>query len=146
MRAAGERIGITVCYEDAFGEELIAQLPEATLLANLSNVAWFGDSLAPQQHLQISRMRALETGRPMLRATNTGVTAIIDQGGGVIAQLPQFTEGVLHATAQPQVGITPYVRVGNSAVLAACLLSLLLALVYALRQRHFARKRPTLTA
>ncbi len=146
MRAAGVPIGITVCYEDAFGEELIAQLPEAALLANLSNVAWFGDSLAPGQHLQISRMRAIETGRPMLRATNTGVTAIIDQRGSVLAQLPQFTEGVLHATAQPQVGITPYVRVGNSAVLAACLLSLLLALVYALRQRHFARKRPTLTA
>ena len=136
MRAAGELVGITVCYEDAFGEELIAQLPEATLLANLSNVAWFGDSLAPQQHLQISRMRALETGRTMLRATNTGVTALIDERGKVIAQLPQFSEGVLHARAQPHGGTTPYVRVGNRAVLAACALALLAALFFVLWQRR----------
>ena len=136
IRAAGERVGITVCYEDAFGEELIAQLPEASLLANLSNVAWFGDSLAPGQHLQISRMRALETGRTMLRATNTGVTAIIDERGKVIAQLPQFTEGILHASAQPHVGTTPYVRMGNRAVLAACALLLLAALIFALWQHQ----------
>ena len=144
MRAAGELVGITVCYEDAFGEELIAQLPEASLLANLSNVAWFGDSLAPDQHLQISRMRALETGRYMLRATNTGVTAIIDQRGKVLAQLPQFTEGVLQASAQPHAGTTPYVRLGNRAVLATCVLLLLAAL--ALCRRHFIGKRPTQTA
>jgi len=146
MRAAGGFIGITVCYEDAFGEELIAQLPEATLLANLSNVAWFGDSLAPQQHLQISRMRALETGRTMLRATNTGVTAIIDERGRVIAQLPPFSEGVLHASAQPRVGTTPYVRWGNRFALAACVSSLLAALIFTLLQCGFIWKRLTPTA
>ncbi len=139
LRAAGVRVGISVCYEDAFGEELIAQLPEATLLANLSNVAWFGDSLAPGQHLQISRMRALETGRNMLRATNTGVTAIIDERGTVLAQLPKFSEGVLLARAQPLGGATPYVRLGNRAVLGISILMLLVAVLLALRIRHSPR-------
>jgi apolipoprotein N-acyltransferase len=110
---AGQRVAVNVCYEDAFGEEIIRQLPAATLLANVSNVAWFGDSLAPAQHLRISRMRALETGRPMLRATNTGVTAIVDAQGDVVARLPTFTEGVLNGKVQGRVGATPYVRAGN---------------------------------
>jgi apolipoprotein N-acyltransferase len=110
---AGQRVAVNVCYEDAFGEEIIRQLPEATLLANVSNVAWFGDSLAPAQHLRISRMRALETGRPMLRATNTGVTAIVDAQGKVLARLPQFTEGVLSGKIQGRTGATPYVLAGN---------------------------------
>lgn len=135
LLAAGERVGITVCYEDAFGEEMIAQLPEATLLANLSNVAWFGDSLAPGQHLQISRMRAIETGRYMLRATNTGVTAIIDERGRLDAQLPLFTEGVLRGKAQPFAKATPYVRFGNYLALAICAL-LLAAGAFIFVRRH----------
>jgi apolipoprotein N-acyltransferase len=115
---AGERVAPNVCYEDAFGEEIIRQLPDATLLANVSNVAWFGDSLAPAQHLRISRARALETGRYMLRATNTGVTAIIDDRGRVAARLPTFTEGVLEGNAQGRTGATPYVRSGNWPILA----------------------------
>lgn len=134
LLAAGERVGITVCYEDAFGEELIAQLPEATLLANLSNVAWFGDSLAPGQHLQISRMRSVETGRYMLRATNTGVTAIIDERGTVNAQLPGFSEGVLHGMAQPFANATPYVIVGNFLMLVLCVMSLAAALLFSLKR------------
>ncbi len=81
LAVAGQKVGVNICYEDLFGEEIIRQLPEATMLVNVSNVAWFGDSLAPAQHLQISQMRALETGRPMLRATNTGMTAVIDPQG-----------------------------------------------------------------
>jgi apolipoprotein N-acyltransferase len=104
---------VNICYEDSFGEEIIRQLPEATLLVNVSNVAWFGDSLAPAQHLRISRMRALETERPMLRATNTGVTAIIDAQGSVVARLPSFTEGVLSGKVQGRTGATPYVLLGN---------------------------------
>jgi len=110
---AGQRVAVNVCYEDAFGEEIIRQLPEATLLANVSNVAWFGDSLAPAQHLRISRMRALETGRPMLRATNTGVTAIVDARGDVVSRLPMFTEGVLSGAVQGRAGATPFVLTGN---------------------------------
>lgn len=119
---AGEKVAPNVCYEDAFGEEIIRMLPEATLLVNASNVAWFGDSLAPAQHLQISRMRALETGRYMLRATNTGVTAIVDDRGRVAARLPNFTEGVLSGTAQGRDGATPYVRAGNWPVIALAVL------------------------
>ena len=117
-----------ICWEDAFGEEIIRQLPQATLLVNVSNVAWFGDSLAPSQHLQISRMRALETGRTMLRATNTGVTAIIGPRGNVVARLPQFTEGVLSGEVQGYGGASPYVRFGNYPIVLACL-ALVAALV-----------------
>ena len=95
LAVAGQRIAIDICYEDAFGEEIIRQLPQATLLANVSNVAWFGHSIAPQQHLQISQARALETGRYMLRATNTGMTAIIDQRGKVLQAAPEFTAAVV---------------------------------------------------
>jgi apolipoprotein N-acyltransferase len=113
LAVAGQRVAVNICYEDAFGEEIIRPLPEATLLVNVSNVAWFGDSLAPAQHLRIARMRALETGRFMLRATNTGVTAIVDSGGEVAARLPAFTEGALEGQVQGRAGATPYVRLGN---------------------------------
>jgi apolipoprotein N-acyltransferase len=119
--AAGLRVAVNICYEDAFGDEIIRQLPRANLLTNASNVAWFGDSLAPEQHLQISRMRALETGRYMLRSTNTGVTAIIDEHGKVTARLPQFTATLLNGTAQPFTGATPFVLVGDGAVILLCL-------------------------
>ena len=109
LDAAGQRIAVNVCYEDAFGEEIAAQLPDATLLVNVSNVAWFGDSLAPAQHLQIAQLRAIETGRMHLTATNTGITAAIDVDGRVRARLPQFAEGRLEVTAQGYSGATPYV-------------------------------------
>jgi apolipoprotein N-acyltransferase len=95
LAVAGEKVAINICYEDTFGAEIARQLPEATMLVNVSNVAWFGDSLAPAQHLQISRMRAHETGRPMLRATNTGMTAIIDHRTGETRRSKTFTEGAL---------------------------------------------------
>jgi apolipoprotein N-acyltransferase len=110
LRAAGHPIGATVCYEVAFGPEVAAVLPEARLLVNVSNDAWFGDSLAPHQHLQMARMRALETGRAMVRATNTGITAVIDHRGRVVARAPQFEVTSLVAEVTPRSGATPYVR------------------------------------
>jgi len=110
LAAAGQKIGVNVCYEDAFGDAIARQLPEATLLVNVSNVAWFGDSLAPAQHLQMGQLRAAETGRMYLTATNTGITAAIDRDARVLGQLPQFTEGRLETIAQGYVGATPYVR------------------------------------
>jgi apolipoprotein N-acyltransferase len=121
LALAGQRVAPNICWEDAFGEEIVRQLPEATLLVNVSNVAWFGDSLAPSQHLQISRMRAIETGRFMLRATNTGMTAIIDPHGKVVGRLPQFEEGVLAGKARGYSGATPYVRWGNVPIVMICL-------------------------
>ena len=138
--AGGVKVAINICYEDAFGEEIIRQLPDANLLINASNVAWFGNSLAPSQHLQISRMRAIETGRPMLRATNTGVTAIIDAHGTVVSQLPQFSEGVLRGVTQPMSGRTPYVIWGNSLVMAAVAGMLLTAWLAALTRRKASRR------
>jgi apolipoprotein N-acyltransferase len=124
---AGQRVAADICYEDAFGEEIIRALPEATLLVNMSNTAWFGRSLAQPQHLQISQMRALETGRPMLRATNTGMTAVVAPDGVVQAVLQPFTAGVLRAEVRGYQGLTPYARLGNWPALLAALLFLLAA-------------------
>lgn len=111
-----------VCYEDVFGEEIALQLRSmarpATMLLNVSNLAWFGESIAIPQHLQISRMRAIETGRPMLRSTNTGATAVIDHRGKIVAQLPNYTHGTLTARVQGMSGMTPYIRAGNYSFLA----------------------------
>lgn len=124
LHLAGQKLALNICYEDAFGEEIIRALPEATLLVNLSNVAWFGDSLAPAQHLQIAQMRALETGRMVLRATNTGTTAIIDADGRVQDALPPFTRDALVGEARAYTGMTPFVRWGNwPAILGALLIS-----------------------
>ena len=122
LRIAGQKVAVNICYEDAFGEEIIRALPEATLLVNLSNVAWFGDSLAPAQHLQIARTRALETGRMMLRATNTGMTAIIGADGQIQSVLKPFTQGALTGEVSGYQGSTPYVRWGNSPTIIFSLL------------------------
>lgn len=117
----GQKAGISICFEDAFGEEVIDALPAATLLVNVSNDAWFDDSWAPHQHLQMARMRAIETGRPMLRATNTGKTAIIDHTGALIATGAQFAITVVKGTVQPMKGMTPYAYLGNFLVVIAAL-------------------------
>ncbi|HWI11365.1 MAG TPA: apolipoprotein N-acyltransferase, partial [Burkholderiaceae bacterium] len=108
----GERIGANICYEDLFGEELAARFVDAaqapTMFANISNIGWFGDTSAIAQHLEISRMRTLEFQRPMLRATNTGATAVIAHTGRVSAALPRFTQGVLDAQVQGRTGLTPF--------------------------------------
>ncbi|MCE7913498.1 MAG: apolipoprotein N-acyltransferase [Nitrosomonas sp. PRO4] len=133
MELAGQRVAINICYEDVFGEEIIYQLPQATLLVNVSNDAWFGRSIGPQQHLQISQMRALETGRYMLRATNTGVTAIINERGQVLQTIEIFTTAALHGLAQGFIGATPYVRTGNYPVLGLAGLLLCVGLLSAFR-------------
>ncbi|MEY4591562.1 MAG: hypothetical protein RIR18_457 [Pseudomonadota bacterium] len=117
LRLVDTLAAINICYEDIFGEEIIRALPDAKVLINLSNTAWFGDSLAQPQHLQIARVRAVETGRPMLRATNTGMTAFIRQDGYVESVLPAFAEGVLVGEVQGYAGTTPYSRWGNGAFL-----------------------------
>ncbi|HEY8118205.1 MAG TPA: apolipoprotein N-acyltransferase [Methylophilaceae bacterium] len=113
LKIAGQQVAVNICYEDVFGEEIIRQLPQATLLVNVSNDAWYGNSFAADQHMQISQTRALETGRMMLRATNTGATAIIDPHGEVLAHAPHFTTAVLTGSAQGYSGGTPYARFGN---------------------------------
>jgi apolipoprotein N-acyltransferase len=125
MSVAGQRLAINICYEDLFGDELADALPAATLLVNLSNTAWFGDSLAQPQHLQIARLRALETGRPIVRATNTGMTAAIAPDGAVVAVLPPFVESALTVSVTGYQGSTPYIRLGDAAAVLLALLACL---------------------
>jgi apolipoprotein N-acyltransferase len=134
VKLAGYAMGVSICYEDAFGEEVIKALPEATALINTSNDAWFGDSMAPHQHLQIARMRSIETQRPLLRATNTGVTAAVDHRGKVIAQAPQFEATVLRVTVQPMQGSTPYAQFGNM-LLITVLIVLTMVVLLIVRKR-----------
>ena len=132
LAIAGQHVAVNVCYEDAYGAEIVRQLPEATLLVNVSNVAWFGDSLAPAQHLQIARMRALETGRVYLTAANTGITAAIWPDGSVRQQMKQFVQGRIEFEVRGYSGATPYVLTGDwPAVLLA-----LAALAFVALQRR----------
>ena len=110
---AGQRVAVNICYEDAFGAELIGPARAATMLVNVTNDAWYGRSIAARQHNQISAMRALETGRPMLRATNTGITSAIGYDGRVLAELPWFERGILEIELAGRQGDTPYVRWGD---------------------------------
>ncbi|MGH8246070.1 MAG: apolipoprotein N-acyltransferase [Gammaproteobacteria bacterium] len=119
--------GVSICYEDTFGEEVMRALPEAQILINVSNDAWFGDSAAPHQHLQMARMRSLETGRYLLRATNTGVSAIIDQKGVIVRRSAQFQPATISAEVKLYEGLTPYASTGNLPVIIAALLTLLLS-------------------
>ena len=136
----GERIGPNICYEDLFGEELALRFASPadapTVLANVSNIGWFGDTIAVEQHLNISRMRSLELQRPMLRATNTGATAVVDHRGRVTASLPPFTRGVLAAEVQGRQGRTPYAAwVGATGLWPLLVLAWLLLLIAARRRR-----------
>jgi len=146
LALAGQRIAINICYEDLFGAEIIEawRTPgaEPTVMLNMSNLAWFGDSLALPQHLQISRMRVLETQHPMLRATNTGATAIIGAHGQVTAELPVLTAGALNGQVQGYDGATPYIRYGNWPALLIALLLGVVALGMRRSQRAFAVRDP----
>ena len=117
----GNRLAVAICYEDAYAAEQLYALPDATLLINVSNDAWFGDSIAPHQHLEIARMRALEVERPVVRATNNGVSAFIGARGEILASGPQFELVILTRAVQPRTGLTPYARAGNWPVVGACL-------------------------
>jgi apolipoprotein N-acyltransferase len=125
---AGQRLAVNICYEDVFGGELIEAARNATLLVNVTNDAWYGRSIAARQHNQIAQMRSLETGRPMLRATNTGITSAIGPDGRVIAELPWFTQGLLEIEIAGRAGETPYMRMGDAMVLVLSLLLLGLAI------------------
>ncbi len=127
LGVAGEQLGISICYEDVFGEELIRFLPEASVLVNVSNDGWFGGSVAPYQHLQIARVRAAEAGRALVRATNNGISAVIDFDGHVQQTSALFQAQVLSAQVQPREGATPFTRYANALVVGICLLALLLA-------------------
>jgi apolipoprotein N-acyltransferase len=134
LETAGQRVIASVCYEDAYGATQLAPLREATLLVNVTNDSWFGRSTARYQHLQISRLRAREAGRPMVRAANDGVSAIIGARGEIQARAPEYEASVLRATVEPRTGLTPYARMGNWPIIV-------LALVFAGLGAYVKRRR-----
>lgn len=121
VHAAGYPVAITICYEDIFGQEALMGLPDAAYLVNVTNDAWFGDSIAPHQHWQMARMRAIETGRYMVRATNTGVSGVIAADGSPVGVAPMFRKTGLEAKVTPMQGQTPYARFGDWPVLSVVL-------------------------
>lgn len=124
LTGAGVPLGVSICFEEAFARDVIKDLPEAKMLVNVSNDAWFEDSIEPHQHHAIARMRALETGRYMIRSTNTGITSFIGPHGEVLKRLPQFEVGVLTSEVQPLSGATPFVRWGDGLIVGLCALLL----------------------
>ena len=137
MRAAGYPFAASICYEDIFGNLSLMGLPEAAYLVNATNDAWFGNSIAPYQHLHMARMRSLETGRYMLRATNTGITAVISPKGKVVKSGPLFKTTALTADISPRGGSTPYIVIGDKPVIVGLFILLGCGLVACFRNSAF---------
>ncbi|WPL15859.1 Apolipoprotein N-acyltransferase [Thiorhodovibrio winogradskyi] len=129
LRVGPHHAGASICYEDVFPDQVRQALPAADYLVNVSNDAWFGDSLAPAQHLEFARLRALENGRYLVRATNTGISAIIDQKGRLTAVLPAFERGALVGEVRPFSGETPFSRLGSLVPISLALIMLLASLL-----------------
>ncbi len=136
LQAAGASLAASICYEDAFPEEWRAQVPDSGVLVNVSEDMWFGDSLAPHQRLQMARFRALESGRPMIRASNNGLSSVINWRGGVDIIARQFVQAVVLAGVQPRTGTTPYTQFGNAPALALVVVLLAIVLFGGRRRRY----------
>ena len=135
LDAAGQKIAAGVCYEDAYGATLLPPMNTATMLLNVTNDSWFGHSTARYQHLQISRLRAMETGRPMVRAANDGVSAVIGHRGEILTTAPEYEANVMRGSLQPRIGLTPYARTGNWLIVCLALVSGLVGAYLARRTR-----------
>jgi len=139
LQAAGFPLVASICYEDAFGEEALTGMPDGAYLVNVTNDAWFADSIGPLQHFQMARMRAVELRRYMLRATNTGVTGIISPFGDVVTRAPQFERTAITGEIVPMSGSTPYTGYGNRPLVIGLFIVLLVA--WAATKRHRLTKR-----
>lgn len=128
INAQGQRIAPYICYEVVYPEFARILAAQSDILLTISNDTWFGTSIGPLQHMQMAQMRALEAGRWMIRATNNGVTAIIDPQGRISKQIPQFEQGILKGTVSPMAGLTPYLRFGSWPLALICMLLLALSL------------------
>lgn len=136
LSAVGHKIAPAICYEIAFPEQLRDSVNLGTdLLLTVSNDAWFGTSNGPLQHMEIAQMRAIELGRPLVRATNNGVTAVVDENGNITAALPQFETGVLSATIPLVTGQTWFAKIGQTPLLLLCAALLLLGFIRRKKQQ-----------
>lgn len=127
LKAGGHAFVTTICYEDAFGELVRQQVEQAAYLVNVTNDGWFGDTSEPYQHMQLAQMRALETGRYLVRATNTGLTGFVLPNGQISKQAPLFETATLTDTIVPMAGLTPYAKFGDQAVFGGLLLLVMIA-------------------
>lgn len=146
FRIDGEWAGISICYEDAFGRVIRRALPQATFLVNISDDAWFGHTIGPDQQFEMARMRALETGRPLARVDNSAITGLISDRGRVTGRLPPFLPLVLTGRITPETGETPYDRFGSRLIVGFAFLLLVIAGGVGLRhrdRRHGSRTGPT---
>lgn len=139
VAAAGTMLSLSICYEDAYDSAALAALRQARVLVNVTNDAWFGRSWARYQHFQIARMRALESQRPLVRAANDGISALVGADGEVLARAPEFESTVLRGSVQPRAGLPPFARLGNGLAILPALLAALLAVH---RGRRGAGARP----
>ena len=127
VAAGGTMLSLSICYEDAYDSAALAALPKARVLVNVTNDAWFGRSWARYQHFQIARMRAMEAQRPLVRAANDGVSALVGAHGEVLARAPEFESTVLRGSVQPRAGLPPFARLGNGLAILPALLAAVLA-------------------
>lgn len=142
LTAAGQQLSVAICYEVAFPGLVRANMkPNTDYLLTVSNDTWFGQSIGPWQHQEIARMRALELGRPLIRATNNGVSLVTDEKGQITASLPQFETGVLQAKVTGMTGLTPYARFGSMPLLAWLLVSGLVGITQGRRQFYGRQQR-----
>jgi apolipoprotein N-acyltransferase len=135
LALAGEQLGVSICYEDVFARSIRPQSLEATMLVNLTNDAWYGYSWAAEQHAQIAQIRAAEVAKPLLRATNTGITVAINHLGVEVARLPWYTRNVLETKVQGRVGLTPYAAMGDLPVVLILIAMLGIGVARALQMR-----------
>lgn len=140
LKAAGLRLGLSICYEVAYGSLVTQALPQATLLVNVSDDSWYGHSNEAHQQLQIAQVRAAEAGRDMLIATNDGVTALIGHTGRIVARLPPFRPGVLTVVVRSYQGLTPYDRIGNKGILLFAALLLSWGMVFLWRRKSLSMR------